>query len=134
MSVMETRADEPAFIAHGGDTDDQLRSVTVAVKHAYNALEDLITHPDGRGAQLVRPTPSASRAWPSWNAQAAFLIFDLDRLTRDHEHRLRMLVSGTTLVRGGSTRNTFLALDALVTLSAAVDTAAVQDTLTALSG
>lgn len=116
----------------GGDDSDQLRIVSVAVKHAYNALEELLPQPGSRGNQLIRPS-TLVRAWPSWHTQAAYLVFELHRLVRDHESRLRVIVSGTRARRGGSDRNTFLALDALDALAGAAGPDEVHETLTALT-
>jgi hypothetical protein len=129
---MKTRPEPSVPIEDGGSDTDQLRVVSVSVKHAYNALEELIVHPVGHGAQLVRPS-TLVRAWPAWNTQAAYLVFDLHRLTRDHEDRLRTLVSGTRTRRGSSDRNTFLSLDALPALAFAAGQDEVHETLAALS-
>lgn len=118
-------------IEDGGSVSDQLRAVVVSVKHAYNALEELLPQPGSRGNQLVRPS-TLVRAWPSWNTQAAYLVFELHRLVRDQERRLRALVSGTLATRGGSDRNTFLALDALPNLACGAGPDEEHETLTAL--
>ena len=129
---MKPRRESAGPIEDGGSDNDQLRAMVVAVKHAYNTLEDLVVHPASHGNQLVRPS-TLVRAWPAWNTQAAYLVFDLHRMARDHEQRLRDLVSGSRIPRGGSDRNTFLALDALPALAFAAGPDEVHETLTALS-
>lgn len=129
---MKPRRESAGPIEDGGSDNDQLRSMVVSVKHAYNTLEDLVVHPASHGNQLVRPS-TLVRAWPAWNTQAAYLVFDLHRMARTHEQRLRDLVSGSRIPRGGSDRNTFLALDALPALAFAAGSDEVHETLTALS-
>lgn len=64
---------------------------------------------------------------PSWNAQAAYLVLEIRQRVRGLEEVLRDRVTGTKLPRGGSDRNTSLALDAIVELSHAVGAADVRD-------
>lgn len=130
---MKKHRENAAPIVDGGSDNDLLRAAVVSVKHAYSTLEELVVHPVSRGAQLVRPS-TLVRAWPAWNTQAAYLVFDLHRLTRDHEDRLRRLVSGSVMPRGSSDRNTFLSLDTLPDLAFAAGDDEVHETLTALSG
>lgn len=132
MSVMKTSPEHPVSTEDGGSETDQLRVVSVSVKHAYNALEELIVHPATHGNQLVRPS-TLVRAWPAWNTQAAYLVFDLHRLTRDHEDRLRERVTGTKSRRGSSDRNTFLSIDALPNLALAAGQDEVHETLMVFS-
>lgn len=130
---MEKHRESAGPLVDGGSDNDQLRAAVVSVKHAYSTLEELVVHPVSKGNQLVRPS-TLVRAWPAWNTQAAYLVFDMHRLTRDHENRLRGLVSGSQMSRGGSDRNTFLSLDALPDLAFAAGRDEVHETLTALSG
>lgn len=132
MSVMKKHRESAGPLADGGSDNDQLRTAVVSVKHAYNTLEDLIVHPVSHGSQLVRPS-TLVRAWPAWNTQAAYLVFDLHQLTRAQEDRLRALVSGSRTGRGSSDRNTFLSLDALPDLAFAAGQDEVHETLAALS-
>jgi hypothetical protein len=116
----------------GGSEYDMLYTCVESSKRAYSVLEELLEHPVSGGRELVRPS-SFARAWPSWNTQAAYLIFDLRQLTRDHENRLLAFGAGTVRGRGSSDRNTFLSLDALPKLAHAAGTDEVRETLTVLS-
>jgi hypothetical protein len=130
---MNDTTQQTSHVYGGGDAHDMLGETIQAAKRAYSALEDLIDQPrHGGGRDLVRPS-SFARAWPSWNAQAAYLVFDLQKLTRAHENRMLFTAAGTMRARGSSNRNTFLSLDALPGLAHAAGPDQVADTLGALS-
>lgn len=130
MSEITVNTGSP--VHDGGSDYDLLSDCVERAKRAYSTLEDLLEHPASQGRELVRPS-SFVRAWPSWNTQAAYLIFDLRQLTRSHENRLLALGAGTTRERGSSDRNTFLSLDALPKLAYAAGDDEVHETLTAFS-
>lgn len=128
----ETTAVSGSPVRDGGSDYDLLFSCIEHSKRAYSTLEDLVHEPRGRATEFVRPTGLA-KAWPSWNAQAAYLIFDLRQLARSHENRLQTLASGVARPRGTSDTNTFLALDALPRLAHGVGPDEVYETLNAVS-
>jgi hypothetical protein len=117
----------------GGSDYDLLFACVEQAKRAYATLDDLVSQPDQRGGgEFARPA-SYARAWPSWNATAAYLTSDLRQLTRLHENRLLARGAGTARHRGASNANTFLSLDALPRLAHAAGQDEVHETLSALS-
>jgi hypothetical protein len=130
MSEIAAHPNRP--VSDGGSDHDRLCTCVDSAKRAYSTLEDLLEHPASGSRELVRPS-SFARAWPSWNTQAAYLIFDLRQLTRDHENRLLAFGAATVRARGSSDRNTFLSLDALPKLAHAAGVDEVHETLSALS-
>jgi len=116
-------------------TDDQSIStpqadVRVTVTEAgrlYHHLEALVPHPsrhaadDGRHGRFTVSSPA-------WHARAAGLVLDLHALSRDLEATLRLRASGSRLPRGGSDRNTSLALEAIGSLVEAVSDDLVRET------
>jgi hypothetical protein len=79
-------------------------------------LESLITE-----RVTPEPGPSGGKRKPSskppWNSAAADLVFDLRSLARHLEDDLRSRVTGGTVRRGWSDRNTELSLQAITDLS-----------------
>lgn len=112
---------------HGGDAIDRLGETVAAVKRAANSLDDLVCHPSTRGNDATRHSTLVGSS-PAWHAEAAYLVLDLGRLARELERQLRDRVTGTSLNRGSSNANTFLALGAVLELAHAVDEEVVVDT------
>jgi len=112
-----------------GDTFDQLRETSIDVRRMAAVLEDLIQHPGTRHDDVIRPSVLVGSS-PAWNAQAAYLIFDLRQLVRAHESELRSIGTGVSQrPRGGSDQNTYLALEAIVDLAMAAGTELAKKTL-----
>ncbi len=83
----------------------------------------LITQPDTTGhAGHTKPGSK-----PPWNAQVANVLLDPHAGVRELEQDLLYQVSGRIRVRGGSDRNTVLAIEAIGRLAAAVDEAVADD-------
>lgn len=100
--------------------DGRLVNACNAAQRLHVVLEDLIQHQEARGDNLGRSATTVHPSLP-WNARVAYLIFDLAKLVRDLEANLHLLISGTMPERGGSDRNTQLAIKALPDLALAVD-------------
>jgi hypothetical protein len=114
------------------DTDLDRLADSVTVTCRVNAcLEELIDQP-GTRHHAVAAKVTLTGSSPSWHAQAAYLVLDLQRLSRVLENRLRAEVSGTELKRGGSDHNTHLALQALLALAEAASLDATRETWRAL--
>lgn len=112
-----------------GDVFDRVRDVSIAIRHIASVLEDVIHHPTTRRDDVVRRSAFVGSS-PSWNAQVAYLIFDLRPLVRSCESRLRF--TGTNTVqrpRGGSDENTYLALEALPDLALSAGSGAANEAL-----
>lgn len=62
----------------------------------------------------------------AWNTQAAMLVLEVHAGARELETNLRYSLTGALRNRGGSSRNTEVSLQNLVTLSAGADYAAVM--------
>ena len=67
-------------------------------------------------------SPRSPRSRPPWNVAAACLIIDFQHGVRLEERRLRLGLSLPVRPRGGSTNNTLLALDAVISLAEAAGT------------
>lgn len=100
--------------------DGRLVNACNAAQRLHVVLEDLIQHRDARHDNGGRSATTVHPSLP-WNAQVAYLIFDLAKLVRDLEANLHLVISGTIPERGGSDRNTQLALRALPGLALATD-------------
>jgi hypothetical protein len=120
---------EPLPLAtDGGSHLDRLRITVIDVKHAASTLEDLIHYPRNRSDDVIRRVAITGSS-PSWNAQVAYLVFDLRTVARSLEAVLRGHVTGSHKARGGSDANTFLALDAVVDLAHAAGESPTRDAL-----
>ena len=86
-------------------------------------LAALITEPDSDGT-VSRSKPSSR---PPWNPAVANVVYDVHAAVRAVESRLRVAVTGTILVRGGSDANTLKAIDAIPALAIAVDDELAQE-------
>jgi hypothetical protein len=100
--------------------DGRLTDACGAAQRLHVVLEDLIQHRDTRHDNMGRMATVVHASQP-WNAQVAYLIFDLGKMVRALEGNLHLLISGTVPERGGSDENTQLALRALPSLALAVD-------------
>jgi hypothetical protein len=107
-----------APVRDAGDIVDRLQAAAADALRVNAALEELIEHPARRPAGVVRRS-GVTGSSPSWHAQAAYLVLELQCLARTLERRLHVLVSGHAQRRGGSDRNTALALALLPNLAAA---------------
>lgn len=116
----------------GGDLLDRLRALVSDVKRAAATLEDLVQHPSTRPDDVTRHSVLVGSS-PAWHSQAAYLVLGLGQLARDLEDGLRGRVTGTSVARGGSDRNTFLALDAVAELAHAVPVEDAADAERALA-
>lgn len=101
--------------------DGRLTDACNTAQRLHVVLEDLVQHRETRGDSMGRMA-TVVHASPPWNAQAAYLIFDLAQLARGLERNLHLLISGTVPKRGSSGENTQLAIRALPDLALGVDT------------
>lgn len=97
----------------------RMRDSSLTAQRLRACLEDLVTEPVQRREDIVRRSTRVGSS-PSWHSQAAYLVLELRQLARGSELGLRLRVSGSQQVRGGSDRNTTLALQALPDLVAGV--------------
>jgi hypothetical protein len=103
----------------GADPTDLLREAVATAIRVGAALEELIHQPTSRPGG---PRSVLVGSAPSWHAQAAYLVLDLQHLARRLEGELRFKVTDAyRQPRGGSDANTTLALSALVDMAQAVD-------------
>ena len=73
-----------------------------------------------------------SHSQPPWNSAVAFSVLTLHQLARAIEMRFRVMAELPVRVRGGSSKNTCLALEAVVKLAESVADEAVADALSQL--
>jgi hypothetical protein len=86
-------------------------------------LELMVPQPGTGQRDDVGRSSKRIHAAPPWQAQAANLVMDMHAEVRRQEHELKAEVvgDGASTDRGGSSRNTRLALQALTQLTEAVD-------------
>jgi hypothetical protein len=100
------------------------------------AIEDCIVL--NERLERILPTPlhhlpgeirhgKVSAAPVPWYTQAAWLIMDLHAESREMESRLRLYAAQPVRVRGGSSDNTYKALEAVMAISWAVEDNCVQE-------
>jgi len=104
----------------------RMRDSSLTAQRLGACLDDLVTDPVQRREDTMRHSTRTGSS-PSWNAQAAYLVLELRQLARGAELGLRLRVSGSTQTRGGSDRNTTLALQALPDLAAGITGDADED-------
>lgn len=115
--------------ADPGSLRERLKSSTQSAWRMYCALEVMLPFKEAsQGEPISRQKLTASTI--PWHAPAAHLIHDFHTEIRRLEVNLKAEVSGIRGVRrGGSDRNTELALKSIVNLSEAVDDQTVNGVL-----
>jgi hypothetical protein len=98
---------------------------------ALHRARDLVPEPDQAEALMPAGTVPGSR--PPWNAGAADAVYDVSEAARRLETQLRREVTGTTINRGGSDRNTDDAIEALPVLAGAIPAKRARDVQRTLS-
>jgi len=101
--------------------DGRLTDACNLAQRLHVVLEDLIQYQGSRQDTMGRMATTVHASIP-WNAQAAYLIFDLGQMVRELENNLHLMISKdtTSVTRGGSNKNTQLALRGLPDLALGV--------------
>lgn len=95
-----------------------MRAAARALRGAIAAGEALIAHPDETGQQFI--TGSAAETQIPWNAGAAWAVLDPHAGVRALENQMRAELGLAPVRRGGSDRNTWEAIESMVTLAGAL--------------
>jgi hypothetical protein len=111
-----------------------LEDAVKLVWHLNELLELMVPYAGTGQSDEVKRHGQMIHASPPWQAQAANLVMDLHAEARRLERSLKAEVMGdrSSVDRGGSSRNTWLALKALLRLTEAVEDVTAADVLVAL--